>query len=139
MSNNARHAMPPSVHEDEFSPKELSKQEFGRKLVALMQDKNWNQSDLAREADVGRDAISTYVRGRSFPDPKNLAKIAKAFDMKPQDLYPNAIARAVEAEIPAIEIRQAIGQTDKVWLRVNRLVSVDKAAQIFALISEDRE
>lgn len=125
--------------DDGFTPKELSRQEFGRRLQSEMLARNWNQSDLARHSGVGRDAISTYIRGRSFPEPKNLAMIAAAFGVKPQDIYPNTIARAIDAENPAIEIRQAAGHPDKVWLRVNRLVDIHVAAEVFGILTKHND
>ena len=78
MATNTRHHLAPSIDTADMSPRELTKQEFGRRLMALMLDKGWNQSELARAAKLGRDAISTYIRGISFPEPKNLVKLAQA-------------------------------------------------------------
>jgi transcriptional regulator with XRE-family HTH domain len=120
-----------------MTPKELTKQEFGRRLMALMLDKGWNQSELARASKLGRDAISTYIRGVSFPEPKNLHKLAKALDTTADQLLPNAIVRAMDNDAaPMLEIRQAAGHPDKVWVRVNRMVTFTQAAEIFALLKE---
>lgn len=64
----------------------IERVEFARKLVKQLRDRNMNQSDLARRAGLSRDAISTYARGRSMPEPANLEKIAKALGCKPEDL-----------------------------------------------------
>jgi len=140
MAPKTRHSLPPTAAvPDNFEPNALSKQEFGRRLHALMLERNWNQSEFARQADLGRDAISTYVRGRSFPDPKSLKKLADALDMKPLDLLPNAVMRAIDSEAPAFEMRQAAGHPDKVWLRVNRLVTIQQAAAVFAALNPPAE
>jgi len=132
MSKNARFNLPPVDNEDK---RELSKMEFGRKLQQLMLDKEWNQSDLARRSELGRDAISTYVRGKSFPEPKNLTKLARAFGIKASELLPNAEIRAIDADNqPMMELKQAAGHPDKVMLRVNRMVSMDQAAEIVAIL-----
>lgn len=137
MASNARHHLQPVLDTTDMTPKELTKQEFGRRLMALMLDKGWNQSELARASKLGRDAISTYIRGVSFPEPKNLHKLAKALDMTAAQLLPNAIVRAMDNDTaPMLEIRQAAGHPDKVWVRVNRMVTFTQAAEIFALLKD---
>lgn len=131
MSRNSRHSVPPSHSTSEFAPKSLTKQEFGRRLHDLMVKNNMNQSDLARAADLGKDSISTYIRGLSFPEPKNLKKIADVFGMEPYRLLPNSIETAIDNEVPALEIKQASGHADKVWLRVNQLVTLEQASKVF--------
>ncbi len=61
----------------------VERAEFSKKLVNLLRDHNMNQADLARKSGLTRDAISTYVRARSMPEPKNLAKLAAAFNVAP--------------------------------------------------------
>lgn len=137
MSRNARHHLDPANRPDtaDFTPRALSKQEFGRRLYALMMERRWTQSELARAAKLGRDAVSTYIRGRSFPEPKNLQKLADALGVKREDLLPNTAMRAMENDVaPMLEIRQAQGHPDKVWLRVNQMVTLDQAAQIFQVL-----
>jgi transcriptional regulator with XRE-family HTH domain len=139
MASNAKQHLAPTTGPDfvDLAPKELTKQEFGRRLQAFMLEKGWNQSDLARAAKVGRDAISTYIRGVSFPEPKNLRKLAKALAVESEQLLPNQTIRALESDTsPMLEIKQAHGHPDQVWLRVNRLVTFEQAGQIFALLKE---
>ena len=101
--------------------------------------RNWNQSDLARAADLGRDSISTYVNGKTFPTPVALKKLADALGMQPGDLLPNSIMNAMDDEHPAVELRQAAGHPGKAWLRVNRAMSFSAAARIVEIINEDDE
>lgn len=134
MSQKPRHHLPPAV-EPQFEPKELGKLEFGRRLMQLMLDKGWNQSDLARAAGLGRDAVSTYVRGRSFPEPRSLRALADALGIAPGDLLPNSVAMAIDADTaPTLEIKQAAGHPDRVFIRINRMVSLEQAAAIFNII-----
>jgi transcriptional regulator with XRE-family HTH domain len=122
----------------DMQPRELSKHEFGRKLMALMLDKGWNQSELARRSKVGRDAVSTYIRGVSFPEPVNLQKLAVALGLTTEQLLPNVTIRGIASDpSPAFEIKQAAGgDPSRVWLRVNRIVSFDQAAAIVAILKE---
>lgn len=134
MSRQARHNLSPSPETASLGSKALTKDEFGRRLAALMMDKGWNQSDLARASGLGRDSISTYIRGRTFPEPKNLRKLADALGTTAHDLLPNAAMTAMEAETPALEIRQAHGHTDRVFIRINQLVTLEQAARIFEIL-----
>lgn len=136
MSRNAWHGLTPSKDSASLTPQHITKQEFGRRLYELMIRKGWNQSELARRARLGRDSISTYVRGVSFPDPKNLQALCEALDVSREELLPNAVESAMDREHPAFEIKQAHGDPSKVWLRVNRMVSAETAAQIFALLNK---
>lgn len=143
MSQKARHHLKPA-HNPLANPlmdpalelKELSKQEFGRRLMKLILDRGWNQSDLARAAHLGRDAISTYVRGRSFPEPRSLKALADALSVSTEALLPNSVTMAMDADTaPMLEIKQAAGHPEKVFLRVNRMVSLQQAAEIFNIIN----
>jgi transcriptional regulator with XRE-family HTH domain len=141
MARKAYTRMPPSTGDDS-TPRSLTKQEFGRRLYNLMMKNNWNQSDLARAAfgldehgqAKGRDSVSSYIRGRSFPDPKNLKKLADALGIEPHELLPNTLASAIEIERPAFQMRQAEGHSDKVWLQVNQLVTFKIAAKIVDIL-----
>lgn len=126
-----------------LTPEAVTKQEFGRRLQQILNERNWNQSDLVRQVkaatgeDMGRDAISTYINGRSFPSPKSLGLLCTALDMKREELLPNSYMNATNDEIPAFEMKAAIGQTGKAWVRVNRLMRFETAAKIAALINEE--
>jgi len=138
MSRNAWHGLTPAKElSPGYAPQHISKQEFGRRLYEAIIKRGWNQSELARRARIGRDSVSSYVRGISFPDPKNLQSLADALDCKKEDLLSNIVENAMDREHPAFEIKAAHGDPNNVWLRVNRMVSADLAAQIFTLINKE--
>ena len=141
MARETRHLLPPSsAHGSEDEPKMLTKQEFGRRLHALLVHKGWNQSELARRAGIGRDAVSTYVRGRSFPEPHTLKALARALDTEPGALLPNAVADGIVREPnPALEIRQASGHVGHCWVRLNRLVTTDQAMRLMQILAETED
>jgi transcriptional regulator with XRE-family HTH domain len=126
-----------------LTPQALTKQEFGRRLQQLLDEKNWSQADLARAVlevtgeKMGRDAISTYINGRSFPTPASLNLLCKAFDLSRDELFPNATMIATNDEHPAFEMKAATGQPGKAWVRVNRLLSFETAAAMVNLINEE--
>lgn len=138
MAKNTRRHLPPTPHVDAQAPAEVSKQEFGRRLAQHLLDRGWNQSDLARAAGLGRDAISTYVRGRSFPEPRSLKAIADALSVDPVELLPNELSAAMRADAaPMLEIKQAAGHPDHVYIRVSRMVTLDQAAKIFEILRSE--
>lgn len=138
MARAARHALPPSEGEPSgLEPRELTRNEFGRRLMHFTAKKGWNQAELARQANVGRDSISNYVNGRQFPGPKILERLCTALGVDREQLLPNSLMNAIDAEQPAIELKQAPGHPDKAWLRINRAMSFATAAAIIALIKEE--
>jgi len=118
-------------------PKHLTKQEFGRRVYQLMISRGWHQSELSRRSGIPRDAISTYVRGRSMPTPLNLERLAKAFDTSADELLPNYVESAIEDDSPAVEMKVSSNAPNMAWLRVNRLVSTATAVKIVELLGAD--
>lgn len=119
-------------------PKHLSRQEFGRRLYQLMLAKGWHQSELARQAGITRDAVSTYINGRSLPTPTSLAGLARAFGIASEELLPNVMEAAIDEDNPAFEMKAAAGAPGKSWIRVNRLVTTATAIKIADLLERDR-
>jgi transcriptional regulator with XRE-family HTH domain len=115
-------------------------------MIAL----GWNQSELSRRAtehlpkpakgqaqghSLGRDRISSYIRGKYLPRPEALEAIAKALGCKPSDLLPPETVPSVAEEGPLLEMRSIDGQ--RVALRINRVVSMATATKIFALLEQE--
>lgn len=123
--------------------------QFANRLQEMRKAKGWNQSDLARavwgelttkdgrQVARNRDRISAYEMGKSWPDPHNLQAIAKALEVKPEDLAPDITASTVERQNPALSITQIAGHSDKVHLVVNQLVSMDTATQVMAILNRN--
>lgn len=145
MARKSHHALAPSMEDagDNFTPTQLTKQEFGRRLARMLTERFMSQSDLVRRIEevtgekIGRDAISTYVNGRTFPTPKSLELMCRALGVTREELLPNAAIQAMNDEHPAVELRQAAGHVGKAWLRINRLLSFATAAQIVGIINEE--
>lgn len=121
----------------QFAPKHLTKQEFGRRLYSMMITRGWHQSELARHAGLPRDSISVYVRGKSLPTPASLAALARALEVKPQDLLPNHIESAIDEDMPALEMKVSPNMPNSAWLRVNQLVSIKTAVAVIELLERD--
>ena len=118
-------------------PKHLAKEEFARQLYRLMVERGWRQADLARKADLPRNAISVYLRGASLPSPENLNALAKALDTKPDALLPNYTESAIEKDNPEIDMRVSPGNPKWALLRINRLISTSLAIKILGLIEAE--
>ena len=86
--------------------KRLRRQQFARRLEHLLMQKAWRQVDLSRASGIGRDSISTYLKGKTVPSRLSLQKMAKVFQIEPDQLYPNyaadAVAEEYKANVPAI-------------------------------------
>lgn len=149
MSRRSHFALAPAIAEPEaLTPKALTKQEFGRRLQQLLDERHWSQSDLVRainkkfpdlEKPFGRDAVSTYINGRSFPTPKNLNILCETLHVTREELLPNAISQAMNDEHLAFEMRAAAGHPGKAWVRLNRLLSFETATEIAQIISRETQ
>ncbi len=127
-------------------------QEFGRRLQARMIALGWNQSELSRRAtehlpkpakgqvqghSLGRDRISSYIRGKYLPRPEALEAIAKALKCKPEDLLPSDFVPSVVEEGPLMEMRSL--DNHRVAIRINRVVSQQTALAIMTLLAKEDE
>lgn len=124
------------------------KAEFARRLQAAMIEKGWNQSELARRAsallpkpekgqkrgaDIGRDSVSHYMRGKMLPLPLYLEAISKALGVSPADLMPARTPTA--APTGPFEMK---GLPDgRVYLRVSRTVRQEAAMKIMAILADE--
>lgn len=59
----------------------------GKRIKELREAKNLTQELLAEKVNVKPSAISNLERGKNFPAPENLTKIAAALDIKLGDLF----------------------------------------------------
>jgi transcriptional regulator with XRE-family HTH domain len=128
---------------EQLTPNQLTKQEFGRRLARVLEERHMSQSDLVRAIEaktgekMGRDAISTYVNGRSFPTPKSLGLLCETLGMTRDELLPNASIQAINDEHPALELRAAAGHPGMAWVRINRLMTFETATKIVTLVNEE--
>lgn len=119
-------------------PARLSKIEFARRLKKHLDRKGWRQSELARRADVTRDAVSTYARASSLPSKVNLDKIARALGVPPEELLPNVIQDGLDMQTPPYSLMAHGTDGNLAWLTVNRLVEAKTGQAVIALLMEDK-
>ena len=63
------------------------KNKFSIWLKSEMDKRDWNQSELARKADVTRSAVNGVLTGARNPGNDLCEAIAKAFNMPPEDVF----------------------------------------------------
>jgi transcriptional regulator with XRE-family HTH domain len=139
--------MPPTAGKTPIQKHSL--QQFARRLHEVLTEKNMSQSDLARKAfgeevnkktgysgAKGRDRISAYLAGKTYPEPRTLQKIAEALNVTVEDLAPDALAATVDRENHAISINMVEGHPDKVHLVVNKLVPLAVAMEIGSILAK---
>lgn len=115
------------------------KTEFGRRLKSLMLERGWNQSELARYAEMGRDNVSGYINGKYLPNAKHLHKLARALHVDPQTLLPDTEALPLPPQDEEyLEIRNIPGRHGQVALRVSKLLDPDTALKVMQVIHEAR-
>lgn len=127
-----------------------NEQTIGQKIHALLLQRGWRQSDLARKvwpgetkidgrgypAPRGRDRISAYVNDKAVPEPATLKRIAKAFDIDVNELLPEAMSSPHERATPPLDIRVLADAPDRCMLRINKLLPLSVALQIAKLVDE---
>jgi transcriptional regulator with XRE-family HTH domain len=111
---------------------------FGRKVQTLMLKKGWNQSELARRADMGRDNVSGYIRGKNTPNSKHLQRLSDALGVTPDELFPGVIATEISDE-SIMDVRVLRNDPTKSALRINAVVPNEVAFACMKLISEAKK
>jgi len=115
--------------------------DFAKRLQDALNDRGWNQSELARrmapllkESRIGRDNISKYVRGKVLPLPAALEAMAKVLGVESKDLLPTRVTQGAADELSPLDVRD-IG-AGRVWLQVNQAVDWDVALDVMKRLRE---
>ena len=64
------------------------KSEVGRKVRELREGRGWSQEELGFQSGLHRNYIGGIERGERNVAIMNIAKLAKAFGVRPKDLLP---------------------------------------------------
>ena len=126
-------AVPDSVS---LNNREVVKSEFARRLYEAIMARGWTQSEFARHCGLNRDAISTYVRGKSSPSPVNLEKMAEVLGMRPEELMPNYYEAAHAKADSQMELRDVPNEEGYMWLKLNLRLPKKVAIEIFMKAQE---
>ncbi len=135
---------PPTEGAGPDLPKDVVKIEFAKRLQHAMVKKGWNQSELARRAQVHmkgkrleRDNISTYIRGNALPDPARLNALCLALSVPPAELLPSRGIPSAADKAPTFDVRGL--DNGNVWLRVNQAVAWQVALDIMVILKEKND
>jgi transcriptional regulator with XRE-family HTH domain len=126
--------------------------EFAKRLRQLMDQQELTQSDLAaaiwgryentenKFVARGRDRISVWTRGKSFPDNANLEKLAKALKVKVSDLAPATLVKAAHHGVADWSITKPHGREDgTVFVQLALFVSTEAAHKIQGILLDDEQ
>lgn len=119
------------------APREISREEFGRRVYRKMLAKGWSQAELGRQAGIHRESISGYIRGNHWPTPSALDRLSKALGVEPSVLLPNHVKTAILQDEPSFEMRASSGDPTRMWVKLNRHMSMSAAVRIAAIVEED--
>jgi transcriptional regulator with XRE-family HTH domain len=125
---------------DKSSPREIAKADFAKHLYEEIHKRGWTQSEFARHCDLARDAISTYVRGRSLPSDDALLKMSAVLGVEAHDLLPTARPRAERAQKLTeyfIEMRELPHDDTRVVLHLHKILPKKVAERIFILAQSE--
>jgi transcriptional regulator with XRE-family HTH domain len=108
---------------------------FAQRLLMVMRERGWTQSELARRARIGRDNVSGYIRGKNLPGPAILNRLAAALSVGPEELIPMP-----EQDIPngrkahGFTLRHLADDGNRVWLQVEQALPWDQAEAILRIL-----
>jgi transcriptional regulator with XRE-family HTH domain len=120
------------VNREEESNRSMLKAELGTRLKSKLAELDWSQSEFARHCDLPRDAVSTYVRGRSMPKTATLLKMASVLGCEPQELVPNYRAPAT-----GFALRESPNDDGNMQISIDMRLPKNVALQIFKLIYKE--
>jgi transcriptional regulator with XRE-family HTH domain len=123
---------------ESLNNRHLVKSEFAKRLHHHIISRGWTQSEFARHCEIPRDAISTYVRGRSMPSPTNLDRMASVLGVRPEELMPNYYESAQAKADSQMELRDVPNEEGYMWLKLNLRLPKKVAIQIFLLAQESQ-
>jgi len=117
-------------------PPDKIKQNIGKRIQAKLYELGWRQSHLARNANIGRDAVSLYIRGRHLPGPKSLKAVADALGMKVAELAPE-LHRATENRTGDYGPQRMERRSDGLWeVHITEVVDQETMLKLFSVLSE---
>jgi len=66
----------------------VSRSSLGSKIKELRAERGWTQNELAKRSGVDRGALASIETGKvANPSPQNFLKLARAFNIRPEELY----------------------------------------------------
>lgn len=134
-----RHKMPTEPSDDIYGasavPKQALREEFGRRLAAVLLKRDKSQADLARLSGLSPPYISRCINGKTMPGKLHMKKIANALNVKMEDLYPPTLmAREAGEEMTGMRVVRSVGDPGKAWLYINEQLDFSVVSEIMKLV-----
>ena len=104
----------------------------GERLRALILERGWNQSELARRSGMRPSNVSNYLRGSNVPNPTQLSKLALALGTTAAELL-GAGALEHSGAPNSVSLTQVEDQS-RLRLQVDQVVPADLARQVIGLL-----
>lgn len=111
---------------------------FGLKLRQFRQGKGWNFEEMSRQSGISVSYLNEIEKGKKFPQPDNIERLAKALDVTPESLSSSELTHQLApvgellntnflSELPldrfGIDVQQVIEIIAKAPDRVNAFIS----------------
>jgi transcriptional regulator with XRE-family HTH domain len=112
---------------------------FARRLVALIRQAGLTQAELARKAGMERYHVTDYVTARRYPRPAQLAALAEALGVSPDDLRPRAPGASEPPKLPRFGIVADERNPGKMRVQLDETVSLETALKIGELLKDERD
>jgi transcriptional regulator with XRE-family HTH domain len=92
---------------------------FGKNVRIYRNRRNWSQADLAEYANISINFIGDIERGKKWPHPETLTKLANALEIKVFELFME------ENKEPNRETKKIMNRFMKdVYLAINKTMSL---------------
>lgn len=124
----------PSSQESEIQ--RFARRDLASRLKRLLNERGMTPSEFANKLGVGRQKISSYTTGRSFPKPSMLVAMAKALGVEPKDLHPQA-GVTMQSDASVVDFQSVPGNPKRMIVRLNVVLPTPIAIKIMALVNED--
>lgn len=126
--------------------------EFSKIVLQAMLKKRMSQSDLAREmwgitkdsrgyeVAKNRDRITHYLKGRAYPEPKNLEALAKALDLPIEALQVDKPAKGITSRNTSqmdVQLHFLSTEPNRCLLVIQKVISTKLALEIANKINEE--
>ena len=108
-----------------------------KNIIAIRKHFKLSQGDFSKKLGISKATVSLWENGKKYPSKKNLEKLAKEFNLKPQDLFNNNIHEMLGSQsqfkfrASVFNIKPGLdlyAETEK--LSKKDIASIDKAVEI---------
>ncbi len=110
---------------------------IGKNIVELRQHFGMSQRDFALKMGISKATVSLWENGKKYPTRKNLEKLSSMFNLNPQDLFGQDLAKTLALQPqfnfkPAVfSVKQGVElHIEKEKLSREELSSIEKAIKL---------